>query len=148
MRMIQNSRKMRNKKCEFWTKFALFNSVFFCSAGLFSALLSSLKVLYDSALTYFSSKNKKKKWFLKCNGVTSISFLKFWCPTSRFLINEFLIKKNTCNRMVKRFIIIIMFIVNKRNIFGQFKNKHKYIFLWSFRSIHDQDCIMGNQDEN
>ena len=59
MRMIQNSRKMRNKRmrmiqipekcgikeCEFWTKFAFFNSAFFCSAGLFSALLSSLKVV-------------------------------------------------------------------------------------------------------
>ena len=32
------------KECEFWTKFAFFNSAFFCSAGLFSALLSSLKV--------------------------------------------------------------------------------------------------------
>ena len=32
------------KECELWTKFAFFNSAFFCSAGLFSALLSSLKV--------------------------------------------------------------------------------------------------------
>ena len=44
----------------------------------------------------FFVQKQKKKWFLMCNGVTSISFLKFWCPTSRFLINEFLIKKNTC----------------------------------------------------
>ena len=39
---------MRNKrlrmKQNFWTKFAFFNSAFFCFAGLFSALLSSLQV--------------------------------------------------------------------------------------------------------
>ena len=31
------------KDCKFWTKFAFFNSAFFCSAGFFFALLSSFK---------------------------------------------------------------------------------------------------------
>ena len=56
-------KKCEIKQYEFWTKFTFFNSAFFCSAGRFYALISSLKVLTKNN----SKQTEWTSWFSQNN---------------------------------------------------------------------------------